>query len=488
MVSMVWLVLIAFGCFGCRLVEAADEFDPGGGGAYGQSDTESEMKEEPPGDELMTQTEAQGQDLADDEDITRELAAMAAKNDQLRTDMRGLKRKFSQRKKDHEKIQLQLSALNNVANELSVLQNEYQEYSHKNVALVQKLLAQIGRFADQVENLKQSRDLTRAELREFRLACTQEMNRLMQSLDELRGIEERSPAQEYAEADKSFAMDSAAQPVQPQRYYELGYDQNSPGYDNIERVASGSLPEQAQVSRIDIVSSQLDELRDQIFHVQQGLQQNNQSFREQLEDMLAQQMTRIREVQDNEAERMYEEMDGLRTGMITILKDMHILKERTKYMVPNMSKVGGARLRRHRKPPVSSSSPSPIRVRDARPTQGGANTPGYSLMMTTRMCDNKAPHLEHGYSSDWYCPGIPEVELPVPTNLASPLPQASAQYRGGETQEQVDDTQWVQYREDDTRRELDQPPFPPCESPHYSSRSSGVSDRLSVNEGALSRK
>jgi uncharacterized coiled-coil DUF342 family protein len=447
------------------------------------------MKEEPPGDGFALLWAAGGQDLADEE-ITRELAVVGTKHSQLRTDMRGLKRKLSQRKKDHEKIQLRLSALNNVASELSALQDEYQEHSRKNVALVQELLVQIGQCADQVDSLKHSRDLTRTELREIRLACAEEMGRLMKSLDELRIIEERSLAQGYADADKSFAVNSAARQSLQQRLYELGYDQNRAGFDNVERTASGSSPEPAHESRIDVVSRQLDELRDQIYRVEQGLQHNKQTFRQQLEDLLAHQMTQIREVQDDEAERMYEEMDGLRSGMITILKDMHILKERTKYMVPNMSKVSGARLRRHRKPPVSTSTPSPIRVRDARPTQGGGpTTPGYSLMMTTRMCDNEAPHLEHGYSSDWYCPGVPEVELPAHDADADPdpdpTPHANAEYRG-RAPEQGDDSQWVQYREDDMRRELDQPPFPPCESPHYSSRSSGVSDRLSANEGALS--
>nr|KAE8933255.1 hypothetical protein PF009_g16729 [Phytophthora fragariae] len=49
--------------------------------------------------------------------------------------------------------------------------------------------------------------------------------------------------------------------------------------------------------------------------LKQRLGQENQSFRRHLEDLVSQQMAQIREVQDNETERIHEEMDEIRSGM-----------------------------------------------------------------------------------------------------------------------------------------------------------------------------
>ncbi|KAE9222365.1 hypothetical protein PF002_g15300 [Phytophthora fragariae] len=56
-------------------------------------------------------------------------------------------------------------------------------------------------------------------------------------------------------------------------------------------------------------------LHDELFQLKQRLGQENQSFRRHLEDLVSQQMAQIREVQDNETERIHEEMDEIRSGM-----------------------------------------------------------------------------------------------------------------------------------------------------------------------------
>lgn len=441
-------------------MERRDDGESGEEGAYSLSEGSEESAE------------------LEGEDVTRELADVAAKSDRLRAGLRALKRKFSQRRRDHGKIQLRLSALNNVASELATLQSEFQGSSSRNLQLMEDLLAQIARCADQVDALKRARDLTRAELQDLHAACSQEMGRLVQNLEELRRAEELAPTQRYVGAE-SFAAGGDAAPLMYQQQQRLQFEQETSGC--ISDDASCPVVLTSLQSRIELVSGQLAELQNEMCEIKQGLAKSSQSFRQQLEDLLAHQMTRIREVQDDEAERLYEEVDGLRSGMITILKDMHILKERTKYLVPSSAKMGSAQLRRHSVPAANTSTPSPIRVRDLRGTMSGANTPGYSLKMTTRMCGNMRPHLEHGYSSDWYCPGIAAEEL------ASAGDEDMLSPRGGDSRGIMEDQQWLQYREEDSRRELEQPPLPPlppCASPHYSSRSSGVSDRLSVNEGS----
>ncbi|KAE9095876.1 hypothetical protein PF010_g16543 [Phytophthora fragariae] len=56
-------------------------------------------------------------------------------------------------------------------------------------------------------------------------------------------------------------------------------------------------------------------LHDELFQLKQRLGQENQSFRRHLEDLVSQQMAQIGEVQDNETERIHEEMDEIRSGM-----------------------------------------------------------------------------------------------------------------------------------------------------------------------------
>lgn len=418
------------------------------------------------------------------EDITQELGELGVKNNELRAEMRMLKRKVSQRQKDHDQILLRLSAVNNVASNLEALQEEYQEYSRKNVSLAQDLLAQISHCANQVESLRQSRNLTARDLRQFRQACTQEMNRLIVSLEELRNGEPVGLSGQ-ATATGNRGRTQAAMTHNLRQIEQLQRDFNEYKF-HVEQLVS---PPQVELeprtptsgARFDAVSNQLSELREHIFQMKHGLLLDNQSFRQQLETLLAMQMNRIRDVQDDEAERIYEEVDSIRSGMIAILKDMHILKERTKYMVPNTAEIGANQLQRHRKPPMSANSPSPKRVRDPWAPESVMNSPGYSLSMTSKMCSNQTPHLEHGYSCDWYCPGLPMADLPD-TQFGFPVHQPSPS-SSCSSPRHSDDGNWKMIK-DEEMAPHEQQGYPPCHSPHYSSRSSGLSDRLSIYGGA----
>ncbi|GMF65688.1 unnamed protein product [Phytophthora lilii] len=234
--------------------------------------------------------------------------------------------------------------------------------------------------------------------------------------------------------------------------------------------------------RINVALAQLDELHAEMFQLKQCLVQENQSFRRHLESLVSQQMAHIREKQDNETERIHEEMDEIRSGMCGILKDMHRLKERTKYLVPSMARVGPrmSRSNPNGPPPLQSRvfGMSSGDLEEERYTSTPAANPhstGYSITMATRQCQDELPHYEHGYDDDCYCPGV------LPSQMETPYARPGRP-RSPRSSNSSDDDNWRMFSPE-APPATGQRAAQPCESPHYSSRSSSISDRLSVYGG-----
>eukprot|EP00644_Phytophthora_capsici_P018006 jgi/Phyca11/527991/estExt2_fgenesh1_pm.C_PHYCAscaffold_250042 len=386
-----------------------------------------------------------GEGILPDRAVADEIAVIAAKNEQLQSSVNYLKHKFSMREEETHQLLLGLGALNAVANELDTLQKEYQERSSKNAALIQESLAQISNCSAQVDTIKRCRGLTATQLQDFRHECTLGMNRLVERLSDLVENAYQEPQQVNGVSEKRQQVESLRE----------------------------------EACRLIIALAQLDELHAEMFQLKQTLTQENLYFRRHIESLISQQMTHIRDVQDNETERIHEEMDEIRSGMCGILKDVHRLKERTKYLVPSIARVGS----RMSSGNLNGSPPLQTRVlerdNDDQKNERWMNIPtanpqstGYSMTMATRQCQDELPHYEHGFDGDCYCPGVLPSHLEARYGYTTQVRSARS---SNSSPGHSDDDNWPM---DDSP--ATHPPVQPVNSPHYSSRSSSLSDRLSV--------
>ncbi|KAG4053650.1 hypothetical protein PC123_g11209 [Phytophthora cactorum] len=410
-------------------------------------------------------------------DITAEIAAIGHRNEQLQDSVASLKRGFSLREEETHQLLLGLGALNAVANELAALQKEYQERSSKNAALIQESLVQISNCSAQVDTLRRCRGLTATQLQNFRHECIQEMNKLVVRLGDLAGSTDQEPE------PFDLSMNEKRQQIDELKEDVCGYRAQVSHDGSVTSMppSSGTVgPIQMETTgRINLALTQLDELHAEMFQLKQALMQENQSFRRYLENLVSRQMAHIREVQDNETERIHEEMDDIRSGMCGILKDMHRLKERTKYLVPSMARVGPRMSRSNPNGPVPLESRELGDQKDERwmniPSGIPHNT-GYSMTMATRQCQDGLPHYEHGFDDDCYCPGVISSQTNARyTHPGQPCSSGSSNSSAGRS----DDENWRMFPAEDAPA-TDQRPAQRCESPHYSSCASSLYGRLSV--------
>ncbi|KAG6580223.1 GPI ethanolamine phosphate transferase 1 [Phytophthora cinnamomi] len=410
-----------------------------------------------------------GEQQTQQEDVASEIAAVAASNAQLQARVAALRRRSALREADTQQLLLGLGALNAVAAELAALQREHQARAQRDAALLQQSLAQLQRCSAQVDALRRGRARSALQLQSCRRECAQQMSRLVAAL---------------------AALADGAAPPQPQREQE--HEEHADGRRQLQQLKREVRAYSAQVTQgdkdaaptTDRVEAALDELHAEMLQLQQSLEQQNQAFRRRLEELVAQQMSRIREVQDNETERLHEEMDELRSAMCGILKDLHRLKERTKYLVPSMARVAPrmSRCSAHGPPPLHASALG-VALEDER--RGSACTPtaipqstGYSITMATRQCQDELPHYEHGCDDDCYCPGVTAMPSRAEGLYVRP-DQPRSSRSSNSSAGRSDDDNWRMISPEDAPA-TGQRAVQPCQSPHYSSRSSSLSDRLSV--------
>uniref|UniRef100_A0AAV1TLY4 Uncharacterized protein n=1 Tax=Peronospora matthiolae TaxID=2874970 RepID=A0AAV1TLY4_9STRA len=390
-----------------------------------------------------------------DRDVSTDIAVIAAKNEQLRVSVASLKRSFSLREEETHQLLLGLGALNAVANELASLQKDYRERSVKNAELVQESLVQIANCSAQVDIIKCSRGITVTQLHKFRQECAREMNRLVSRLGDLAetACQVPSPCEgtDYGEDNDGLytAANLSKKLQQVEQLKEEVCEHRAQILDDeVVKTAAGRT-QQETTDQIHLALAQLDNLHTEMSQLKQTLVQDNQWFRRHLEDILLQQMAHVREVQENERERIHEELDDIRSGMCGILRDIHRLKERTKYMVPSMARsapelfgIAGKSSDDRRRSTQATSS--------VTPTPFGEVNNMYNVVMSSQVGDSYA-QAGHPHSSK--------------SSLSSPAGS--------------DDENWRMFPPEDAFI-AGQCAAQPGESPHYSSRSSSLSGHLSV--------
>ncbi|CAI5729423.1 unnamed protein product [Hyaloperonospora brassicae] len=393
-----------------------------------------------------------------DRDISTDIAAIAAKNEQLQMSVASLKRSFSLREEETHQLLLGLGALSAVAHELAALQRDYQERSVKNAELVQESLVQIAKCSAQVDIIKSSRGITETHLHTFRQECAHEMNRLVSRLGAL--AESTCQAPSLFEAnDKDDDGDSGGlytvatslgvKLQQVERSQDEVCDHRAQIIDDGSVKNAAERTQQETTDRIHVALAQLETLHTEMCRLKQTLVQDNQWFRRHLEDILLQQMAHVREVQENERERVHEEMDEIRSGMCGILRDIHRLKERTKYMVPSMAR----------------SAPELFGIAGKSSEDRRRSTPATSSVMPTPCSELNSMYdcVTSSQVGDSY------AQASHPQSLKSSLSSPAGS----------DDENWRMFPAEDTfvagrcAAQLG-------ESPHYSSRSSSLSGHLSV--------
>ncbi|CAH0473862.1 unnamed protein product [Peronospora belbahrii] len=390
---------------------------------------EKEEKRQFPSDNVMHKVEDEGGgDVLVPHDVTiaTEIAVIAAKNEELHRSVAFLKQKFALQEDHTRQLLVGLGALNTVSNELATLQKEYQARTEKNTALIQELLVRISNCSAQVDTLKHSRGLKTEQVHKFKQECAQEMNRLISRLGDLAG----DACQEQVEQLKEKVCEQRAQVVDDRSVQSVG----------------GPTLQQETTDRINLALEQLDNLHADMFQLKHTLVQENQSFRRHLEDHLTRQIAHTREMQDNEKERIHEEMDEIRSGMCGILKDIHRLKERTKYLVPSMAK--------------SSSLPLEVIDKSSDDHWMGIQAPSSNAPMP----------YEHNY--DWVIPRQLEAHHARFNDIYHTKSGNASPGKSGDKTCQV-------FTPEDAPA-IVQHATQLCKSPHYSSCSSSLSRRLSV--------
>lgn len=442
--------------------------------------SKEEKRIEKPSEEVEGNVEDKAGGDVPDRDISKEIADIGHRNEQLQLSVAALKRKFYLRKEETQQLMLGLGALNAVANELAALQADYRESSSKNAALIQESLSQLSNCSAQVDMLKRCREFTVAQLEAFRHECTQEMNKLVARLGDLADSANQEP--ETFDGN-DVTMDEKRQQIKLLKDELCEYRAQVSHDGSVASAPStAGLTHLETTERINLALAQLDELHAEMYQLKQALVQENQYFRQDLGDLVSQQMACVREVQDNEAERIHEEMDHMRSGMCGVLKDIHRLKERTKYLVPSMARVGPRSISRgpllHETRLFGERSGEQIDERQTDIPTDIFQSSGYSMTMATRQCQDHFPHYEHGYDDDSYCPGV--IYTQTGACYARPRRPRSSRSSISSLGHSEDENGRMVFSDD--AHPTDQRHAQPCESPHYSACSSSLSGRLSVND------
>ncbi|KAI9913829.1 hypothetical protein PsorP6_006309 [Peronosclerospora sorghi] len=286
-------------------------------------------------------------DVVSDTDILTEIAFVAAKNEQLQLSLASLKRKFSIREEEMHQLLLELGVLNSTTNEIAVLQKEYLQRSLWNAALVQDSLVQISNCSAQVDRLKRKRKLTMSHLHSLKHECGQEMHRFVSRLQDL----EENMCQEpepLDEDDDEAIYTSSSMKADIQLFKQSKKEMcelNAPGVDDKYVKNAADYAQQASTERINLALAQFDNLQAEVFQLKQTLVHDNQHSHRHLKNILFQELAHIRAVQDNELHLIFNEMSEIRSGMCGIQKDVHLSKERTKYLVPNIAPSSAQPLR-----------------------------------------------------------------------------------------------------------------------------------------------
>ncbi|GLD96949.1 hypothetical protein PINS_up005632 [Pythium insidiosum] len=386
--------------------------------------------------------------------VTDEIAHLSKKSDVLSAEIESLKSCFAQREEQVSRLLSGLGTLSRVERELQQLQSEYQDCSRKDLEMIQDALKRVSDCLTQVDRLQRSGNVTSMELQTFRKDCKRQIESLLFKLDEV------SDATRVAAATAS----------------EKGMDQFLELRDEIsacKNQLSEIEPRRAEVEndffqRMERFSVQLDHLRLQMSKMEQDLLQENELCRKSLESLVTRQMLQFRQLQKSETKRLQEEMDELRSDMCELLKEMHLLKERTKYLGPDsrfspQQGVYGQPSRRGTSLARSTLPP------DSQPSSySGYQYGGH---------DDRYLYDHSQYCHYHHCPaGIPHISRPEEPALSI---QSSPRRPSPVTLPPEPRMPTGIVGDHDAPQS--------CPSPHYSSRSSSVSGRISVTRDEHSK-
>lgn len=456
------------------------------------------------------------------QEILVRIADLSSKNQQLSDDIEMLKRSFTLRQAETNQLLVGMSTLNKVESDLGMLQREYQDCARNNVALIQDALRRISYCSSQVDTLTSGGNVTATQLQHFRHECSREMDDLLLKLEDV----ESGQQQQQDQVDLNNL--STLEEVRRNRYEieQLKHEINTckqfmtggssgsglSGVDSgtdalsataaLEAGADGEL-----LTRIEKFTTQLEDLHNEMAMLRQFLLQESSASRSGIEKLLSRQLDDFQELQDDESKRLQEEMDELRSELCDVLKEMHLLKERTRYLRPDCSvkpqkrpRDETAKSRRQMQQHSinihnSASGGSPEMCSTCSSFQGGNSGGGcrYSSIPSMHCSRSHCEPLHHcryhypiaadtsGHTerTEYAYPANLNMSA-VSANLHSPSP-SSSQSSSPRRPSDVAIQALQQYGSDAAAVPENQS----CPSPHFSSRSSSISGRISMNRGKL---
>lgn len=426
------------------------------------------------------------------EEILARIEGLGAKNLQLGADIELLKRSVALRQAETSPPpdSVGAAALQQMESDLRALQHEYRDCARSNVALVQEALRRIARCSAQVDALPAGGNVTTAQLQSFRDACSREMNELLLKLEDTQHEQVDSRSNESTLDAVQHNRQEIDQLKQELRYCRQFSSRRGDGGEEKQAQSAAEEEQSASARRVKVFA---DDLRNEMGMLKQFLLQESGTSRSGIERLLSRQMSAFQDAQDDEAKRLQDEVDELRSELCEVLKDMHRLKERTRYLRPDCSRrakrprgerrqqttgeCGGGAAATHSVDPYSSSPSVPAERSSAedRPL-----TAAYALAHCDhpRYCSFHYPLADFADRSEYALPHH-SSESPSPSSSSQSSSPRRPSDAGMETLEPP--------RGEVAARVAGAAGNQSCPSPHFSSRSSSISDRLSANRGASAR-
>lgn len=472
------------------------------------------------------------------------LAALSTKNLQLSTDIELLKRNCMLRQTETNRLLVGFDAVHKVERDLADLQREYRTCARSNVALIQDALRRIAYCASQVDALSAGESVTAAQLENFRAECSRKMDDLLLKLEDveaeqhagqaradLRNVSALDEIQRNCDEIKqlrlelasfrreSMVLDTGQVPVAHHTARGIPAHTNDDGSDD----GSRSRPEHPLVARIERFSSQLEDMYNEMAMLKQFLLQESNASRSGMQKLLMQHLQDFQDAQDDESKRLQDEMDELRSELCDVLKEMHLLKERTRYLRPDCAKRSKQQQRRREPSGHASgttgantgaitSAPTPSALSpDLCSTCSSFLSSGYaphhgpddrtqSTPMAPQRTRCSRTHCDHPHQCRYHYPTSPDtgtrtyVHGPSSASLYPQQRQPSPASSRSSSPRRPSDAILQALQQHNASIAMQQTlaqqqqlhGAQSCPSPHFSSRSSSISGRLSVNRGASS--
>ncbi|KAF1335845.1 hypothetical protein FI667_g785, partial [Globisporangium splendens] len=397
-----------------------------------------------------------------------------------------LKQNFTSREANTNRLSFGMGGvLNKVESEMGALQMDYEDCANKNVSLIQEALHRFSYCSSQVDMLKRSGNITSIQVQNLRRECSREMDNLLLKLEDIQEGEQD-------ERDQATARNlSTMSDIQRNKDEIELLKQEFHSYKrhlHEEPLPRGET-DRNFAQRIEYFSAQLHDLYNEMAKLKQNLMQESNLNRAGIERLLTRQMDEFRDVQDDDTKRLQDEMDELRSELCDVLKEMHLLKERTKYLGPDCSKRSKRPRENNRyrqKNNRFGALMSGLPVDSESCSTCSSVHPGYARSLADlhqqQQDQNQDRHVrcDHPYHCHYHYPVVDTVR----SDSEYAYPNTTNYRRGSLTSSQSSsprrpgDVNMLPLQHEDV---LPPPPeAKSCPSPHFSSRSSSISGRISV--------